>query len=199
MNQVRLRDFDNSWFHPGRSILWQAFWLFCGLPLLRSPFVLSSSFRVHLLRFFGASIGSGIVIKPGVRVKYPWKLSVGNDCWIGEDCWIDNLVPVRLGNDVCVSQGVYFCTGNHDWSDPTFGLIVKEIVLQDGSWAGAKSVLAPGVTIETCGIAAAGSVITKNIPAYEVHAGNPAAFVRRRHIRTSQPESVDQQQKRVSL
>ena len=180
--QIDLSRFDNSWYSPGRSRLVQALWFFLGQPLLRCSVLPGSGFRVRLLRWFGASVGRGVVIKPGVRVKYPWLLKVGDHCWIGEDAWIDNLAPVTLDSHVCVSQGAYLCTGNHDWADPTFGLIVKPIALQDGSWAGAKSVLCPGVTLGEGAIAAAGSVITRDIPAWEIHAGNPAQFVRLRRI-----------------
>lgn len=182
MSPVRLRNFNNSWYAPGRSLPFQLAWFFLGLRLLKSALIPSSAFRVRLLRFFGASVGNRVVIKPGVRVKYPWRLTIGDDCWLGEDCWIDNLADVRIGSDVCVSQGAYFCTGNHDWTDSSFGLIVKPIVLHDGSWAGAKSVLTPGVTLGECAIASAGSVVTKDIPPFEIHGGNPAAFLKRRRI-----------------
>ena len=182
MNEVHLARFNNSWYQPGRSRLWQAAWFFVGLPLLRFSLVPSSAFRVRLLRLFGAELGSGIVIKPGVRVKYPWRLKVGNDCWLGEDCWIDNLASVELQSDVCVSQGAYLCTGNHDWSDPAVGFVLGPITLEDGSWVGARAVIAPGVTLERHAIAAAGSVVTKSIPASKIYAGNPAVFIRTRVI-----------------
>ena len=135
-----------------------------------------------LLRAFGARVGRKVVIKPGVRVKYPWLLEVGDHSWLGEDCWIDNLAAVKIGCNVCISQGAYLCTGNHDWSDPAFGLVVKPITLRDGAWVGARAVIAPGVEIGECGVAAAGSVVTKEIAPYEIHAGNPARFVRRRVV-----------------
>lgn len=183
MNGVRLDRFENRWYQPGRSAPWQIAWFFVGLQLLRCSWLPSSGFRVSLLRLFGARVGVGVVIKPGVRVKYPWHLTIGDYSWIGEDCWIDNLAPVQIGSHVCLSQGVYFCTGNHDWADPAFGLMVKPIKLLDGSWAGAKSVLTPGVVLGEGAIAAAGSVVTRDIQAYEIHSGNPAAFVKRRHLR----------------
>ena len=182
MSQVRLSQFDNSWYQPGRSRFWQAAWFFGGLPLLRLSIIPSSGLRVALLKCFGASVGSGIVIKPGVRVKYPWRLKIGDHCWLGEDCWIDNLADVELGHDVCVSQGAYLCTGNHDWNDPAFGLILGPIRLGPGSWVGARALLAPGVTLGEQAIAAAGSVVTKSIPAGMVYAGNPARFVRERKM-----------------
>ncbi len=175
--------FDNSAYNPGGTVLTRALWFFLGLPLVRSSLNPFSSFRCFLLRLFGARIGPGVVIKPGVRVKYPWLLSVGENSWIGEDAWIDNLVQVTIGRNVCISQGAYLCTGNHDWSDPAFALIANAIGVRDGSWIGARVVLCPGVTVEECAVAAAGSVVVKGIPAFEVHAGNPARFVRRRKLR----------------
>ena len=183
--------FDNSWYTPGRSRLVQALWFFLGAPLVRSAVIPSSRLRVFLLRLFGARLGCAVVVKPGVRVKYPWLPSVGSHTWIGEDAWIDNLAPVTLGSHVCVSQGAYLCTGNHDWSDPAFGLMVQPIVLDNGSWAGARSVICPGVSLGEAAVAAAGSVVSSNIPPFEIHAGNPATFVRVREIRhalsTDQP------------
>lgn len=182
---IDLGRFDNSWYSPGRSKFMQALWFFLGLPVLRSRLLPSSSIRCLLLRLFGANIAHGVVIKPGVRVKYPWLLSVGLNSWIGEDCWIDNLAPVSIGKNVCVSQGAYFCTGNHDWSDPAFGLMVKPITLRDGSWVAAKAVLCPGVVIGECSVVGAGSVVTCDLPPFEIWAGNPAVFQRIRTIRES--------------
>jgi len=187
MSQVQLGLYDNSWYHPGRSRVWQVAWFFVGLPILRCSLLPSSALRVFLLRCFGAQIATGVIVKPGVRVKYPWHLQVGKHSWLGEDCWIDNLVDVRIGSNVCISQGAYLCTGNHNWSDPAFGLIVDPIILNDGSWVGAKAFIAPGITLGECAVAAAGSVVNKNIPDFEVHAGNPAQFVRRRQFHERTP------------
>jgi putative colanic acid biosynthesis acetyltransferase WcaF len=179
---VQLATFNNSWYRPGRPRLVLALWFFFGGPLVRSSWMPSSALRAWILRLFGAQIGHGVVLKPGVRVKYPWRLTVGDHSWIGEDCWLDNLDQISIASNVCVSQGAYLCTGNHDWADGSFGLIVKSIRLADGAWVGAKCVLGPGVELGECAVAAAGSVVAKNIPAYEIHAGNPARFVRHRSV-----------------
>jgi putative colanic acid biosynthesis acetyltransferase WcaF len=164
-------------YHPGRPAIVCALWFFIGLPLLRCFLLPSSGFRRWLLRLFGARIGSGVVIKPGVRVKYPWLLEAGDHCWIGEDCWIDNLSLVRLGSHVCVSQGVYFCTGNHDWSDPGFRLRAQPIRVDDGAWICARAFVGPGTEIGEGAVVAAGAVATKSVPPYAIHAGNPAELV----------------------
>ena len=131
---------------------------------------------------FGARIGRGVVIKAGVRVKYPWLLEVGDHTWLGEDCWIDNLVTVTIGTNVCISQGAYLCTGNHDWKDTRFGLMVQPITIKTGAWVGARAGLAPGVTIGEGAVLTLGSFATRDIPDWEIHAGNPASCVGRRDL-----------------
>ncbi len=195
MTPVQLRTYDNSWFHPGGSFLKRSAWFFLGQPLLRAAWLPSSSFRVRLLRLFGARIGDRVVIKPSVEVKYPWHLAIGDDCWIGEHAWIDNLTSVRVGSNVCISQGAYLCTGNHDWSDPSFGLMIAPIELRDGSWAGARSLLGPGTILGEGAVAAAGAVVGGTIPDYEIYVGNPARFHKPRVIRNkAQAQSAAREQ-----
>jgi putative colanic acid biosynthesis acetyltransferase WcaF len=182
---VNLSHFDNARhadYDIGRSLLTRAAWFLLGQPLLRCSLIPSSGFRRRLLRGFGAEIGEGAVIKPGVRVKFPWKLKMGKHCWIGEDCWIDNLAPVRLGDNVCISQGAYLCTGSHDWSDPAFGLMTRSIQIDDGAWIAARVSIGPGVVVGQHAVAGFGSVVTRGVPPYEIHSGNPAMFGRRREI-----------------
>jgi putative colanic acid biosynthesis acetyltransferase WcaF len=183
LNDVpNLACYDNSWYSPGRNLLIRSLWFFLGLPTLRSSVVPSSALRRGLLRVFGAHIGKNVVVKPGVVVKYPWLLSVGENSWIGESVWIDNVAQVDIGPNVCISQGAYLCTGNHNWSDPAFGLVLGPIDVQQGAWVGARSIICPAVQVGERAVICAGSVVTKSVPADEVHAGNPASFVRLRQL-----------------
>jgi putative colanic acid biosynthesis acetyltransferase WcaF len=191
-SNVDLSTFDNSWYSPGRGKIIASMWFFFGLPIIRSSINPSSSLRRFVLRLFGARIGSGVVIKPGVRVKYPWRLAVGADSWIGEDCWIDNLEQVTIGNNACLSQGAYLCTGNHDWSDSAFGLMTKPITIGDGAWIGAMSVIGPGVVLGQCAVAFVGSVVTSSIPAFEMHAGAPARLTRTRKFRIREQHTAEE-------
>jgi len=175
-----LSSFDNSWYDPGRNLLVRALWYYLGSPFFRWPGIPSSALRRLLLRIFGAKVGRGVVIRNGVKVKYPWRLRVGDFAWIGEDCWIDNLAEVRIGSHVCISQGAYLCTGNHDWTKETFDLITRPIQIGDGAWVGAKSIICPGVTMGEASVATAGSVITANVPPGQIWGGNPGRFIRLR-------------------
>jgi putative colanic acid biosynthesis acetyltransferase WcaF len=180
---VDLARYDNSAYDPGRSFLVRLAWFSIGSPLLRCALIPSSAFRRSLLRAFGAEIGTGTVMQQPFSVKYPWNLRVGAHSWFGEHCWIDNLAPVTIGSNVCISQAAYFCTGNHDWSDPVFALRTRPIKIGDGAWIGARASLAPGVVIGEGAVVALGSVVSKSIPAYEIHSGNPACFVRMRELK----------------
>lgn len=187
--EVDLFAFRAGGLERGRPRWVESAWLCCQA-FLFSTWLPGSRWRVELLRLFGACIGCGVVIKPWARVKFPWRLKIGSNSWIGESVWLDDLGAISVGSNCCISQGAYLCTGNHDWSDPNFSLIVKPIVLCDGSWVGARTVVCPGVTIGEHAVAAAGSVVTKDIPAFEIHAGNPAKLTRNRVLHSS-PSSSD--------
>jgi putative colanic acid biosynthesis acetyltransferase WcaF len=129
---------------------------------------------------FGAKIGKGVVIKPQVKVTFPWKLEVGNHVWLGEECWLLNLERIVIGNHVCISQRAFLCTGNHNYKSPNFDLMVKSISLEDGSWAGAGTWIGPGVKIGSHAVLAAGSVASSELRPWGIYQGNPAVLVKQR-------------------
>jgi putative colanic acid biosynthesis acetyltransferase WcaF len=169
---MNLGSFDNSSFDRGASIIRQVLW-FVMEEILFSSLLPGSVWRCKLLAIFGAQVGQRVVIKPNVHIKFPWKLKLGDDCWIGESVWIDNLDWVSIGDNSCVSQGVYLCTGSHDWSKPTFDLITKPIVIGEQAWVGAFCKVAPGVKIAPGSVCAMGSVVTKSTGEWEIWAGSP--------------------------
>ena len=176
---MRLDTFDNSGFDRGASRGKELLWLLCCWLLLSSGLP-GSGWRATLLRMFGARIGRGVIFKPGVRVKFPWRLIVGDHCWIGEEVWIDNLAEVSLGSHVCVSQGAYFCTGSHDWSKQSFDLIVKPINVGPHAWIAAKSIVAPGGCVGEGAVLGLGSVATHDLEPWTIYGGNPAVRVKLR-------------------
>ena len=176
-----LREFRNPEFSRGRSHAIEAAWL-----LVQWLFVASwlpgSWHRRLLLRAFGASIGEGVALKPGVKVKFPWRLVIGDHTWIGEDVWIDNLALVSIGSNCCISQAAYICTGSHDWTKTTFDLVTGEVHIGDGAWIAARCVVGPGVQIGECAVLGLASVATRNIEAWAVYRGNPAVPVSERKM-----------------
>lgn len=176
-----LSTYDNRWYQPGSSIK-RITWYFVNELFLRNSLNPSSGFKVFLLRLFGAKIGHHVVIKPRVNIKYPWKLSIGNDCWIGESVWIDNLAEVTVESNVCISQGAFLICGNHNYKRSSFDLIVLPIVLKEGSWVGAKSIVGPGVTMQEHSVLSLGSVASSDLEAFTIYRGNPAVSIKMRSI-----------------
>lgn len=176
-----LSKYDNSWYQPGNPFK-RGIWYLVNVCFFICPLLPFSGLKVFWLKVFGARIGQGVVIKPGVNIKYPWKLTVGDHTWIGERVWIDNLGEVRIGANVCLSQGAMLLCGNHDYKKTTFDLIVKGIELHDGAWIGAQSIVTPGVVCKSHSVLAVKSVAVSDLEPYSIYQGNPAVKVRERSI-----------------
>ncbi|XWN31701.1 MAG: putative colanic acid biosynthesis acetyltransferase [Devosia sp.] len=131
-----------------RNAIWRVAWTIVSAAVFQHSLPLVPyGLKAAILRGFGARVGKGLVVKPRVTVKYPWFLTVGDDVWIGEAVWIDNHTDVRIGSNVCISQGAVLFTGNHDWSDPRFAFFAKPITVGDGVWITAFQRLGPGTTV----------------------------------------------------
>jgi putative colanic acid biosynthesis acetyltransferase WcaF len=179
---VDLSNYDNRGYTPGRGLFVRLLWYVCNATLFATWLLPMSGPKRGLLRLFGARIGAGVVIKPRVNIKYPWHLSVGQHCWIGESSWIDNLVDVVIGDNVCISQGAYLLTGNHDYKDPRFGFMGVPITLDEGSWVGAFAIVCPGAHLARNSIVTVGSVLRGETAPDGIYSGNPATRVREREI-----------------
>lgn len=184
MNKTDLSSFSNPTFDVGASRFKQLLWYVINAVFFNSNALLPYSMKASILRTFGAEIGHGFVIKPRVNIKFPWKLVVGDHCWIGEGVWIDNLDLVTLGSNVCISQGALILSGNHDFSKSSFDLIVKPIVMEDGAWVGAKAIVTQGIVLGSHSVLVAGSVASSNLEAFGIYRGNPAVKVKEREIRS---------------
>lgn len=171
---VDLSDYTAGGYRPGRGKLTQVVWHFVSALVFESSCLPTSGMKCSILRAFGAKIGRNVTIKPNVRIKYPWRLVVGDHTWIGQESWIDNLADVRLGSHVCLSQRAYLCCGGHDHRRRGFDLVVGDITLEDGSWVGAGAIVLGGVTVGANAIAAAGSVVTHHVPPAKIVGGVPA-------------------------
>lgn len=180
--KTNLASFNNSHYKTGAGRLKMTLWYLVNALIINS-FLPSSGLRATLLRLFGARIGTGVVLKPYINIKYPWKLEIGDHCWIGEQVWIDNLDRIQIGSHVCVSQGAMLLCGNHNYRISSFDLITGPITLEDGVWIGAKTVVCPGIICHSHSVLSVGSVATRNLEAFTIYAGIPAAAVRKREVK----------------
>lgn len=177
---VDLSKFNNDAFKRGASSAKELLWRILQQALFNLEWIRAYGLKRLILRGFGAELATGVVVKPKAKITFPWKLSVGSNSWIGEESWVLNLDHITIGSNVCISQRVFLCTGNHDWSKESFDLVTKPISIEDGAWICADVFIGPGVTVGRNCVVTAGSVVTEDLPSGMICSGNPCAVVKKR-------------------
>jgi putative colanic acid biosynthesis acetyltransferase WcaF len=175
--------FQNADYSPGAGLVKRTLWYCTNAILFDSWLMPLYPVKATILRWFGARVGRGSVIKPRVNIKYPWRLRLGDNVWIGEGAWIDNLADVGIGDNACLSQGCLLLTGNHDYKDPRFTLFVNGITIEECVWVGARSTVCPGVRMGRNSVLTVGSVLQVDTEPNGVYSGMPAVLVRQRRLR----------------
>jgi putative colanic acid biosynthesis acetyltransferase WcaF len=158
----------------GRSAIFVQLWWIVQSTLFGCSPQFMYGWRRALLRLFGAHIGANVLIRPSVRVTYPWKLRVGDHSWIGDNVELYTLGAITIGNHAVVSQGSYLCTGTHDYRDPAFKIEARPIVVEDEAWVAAQVFVAPGVHVGRRAVIGARSLVLADIPDDAVAMGHPA-------------------------
>lgn len=181
--KTQLSTFKNPEYKPGGTAISRILWYFCNILFFQSYLFPHYGFKRFLLRLFGAKVGKGVCIKPGVNIKYPWYLKIGNHVWIGEKVWIDNLTQVTISDNCCLSQGAMLICGSHDYKKVGFDLLVGSIVLEEGVWIATQAVVTGGVTCGSHSILTALSVTSTSLEPYHIYKGNPAVKIKERDIK----------------
>lgn len=138
------------------------------------------SWRAFVLRLFGAKLGRNCHIYPKAIIWAPWNLEAGDECGVADGAILYNQAKIRLGRRVVISQGSHLCCGSHDYEDPNFPLIAKPITVGDQAWIAAECFVHSGITIGEGAVIGARSVVTKDVPAWMVCAGNPCQPIKPR-------------------
>jgi putative colanic acid biosynthesis acetyltransferase WcaF len=162
-----------SWDRPRAVVL---IWAAVELLFVTNPWQVSSSLRISMLRLFGAEIGEDVIFRPRTRVKFPWKLHIGDRCWIGEGVWFHNQDHVRVGRDVVISQETMLTTGSHAHRRD-MALLTKPIVVADGVWITSRCMILGGTTIGQSSLVKPMSVVSGTMTSNAIIAGNPATAI----------------------
>lgn len=143
---------------PGRLVGWRRFWL----------------------TKFGAKLAPTVNIRPGVVVRHPWLLEMGDYSALGDHVTVYNLGPIRIGSHTVVSQNAHLCNGTHNYKDPTLPLMRPTMVIGSGVWICADSFIGPGVNIGDNCIVGARAAVMRDLPEGVIASGNPAQVVKKR-------------------
>jgi putative colanic acid biosynthesis acetyltransferase WcaF len=158
---IDLSKFDNRAFSRGAPAWREALWWVARSLLFAPWFPVPSALKVAALRAFGAKVGMGVVIRSRVNITFPWRYECGDHVWIGDEVLILSLDWVRIGNNVCLSQRAFLCTGSHDFRSDHFDLITAPIEIGGGCWIAACAFVGPGAVVPAGTMVRAGEVWKK--------------------------------------
>jgi len=158
----------------------QLWWLVQAIFIGLSPQIFYG-WRRFWLRSFGAQIGKKVLIRPSVKITYPWKVSIGDYSWIGDDVVLYSLGEIEIGSNTVISQKSYFCTGSHDYTKETFDIFAKKIKVGNSCWLATDVFVAPGITISDGAIVGARSSVFNDVDANTINVGSPSKMIKKRN------------------
>jgi putative colanic acid biosynthesis acetyltransferase WcaF len=138
------------------------------------------AWRSFLLRLFGAKIGKGVHIYPGVKIWAPWNLEAHDEAGVADGTDLYCQGKITLGVRSIVSQRSFICAGTHDYTKKGHPLVTAPIIIGDYAWVAAEAFVHPGVTIGEGAVIGARSVVTKDMPAWSVCGGFPCKPLKQR-------------------
>ena len=154
--------------------------------------ILEDNVTINALSIDGIIFGNNVTIQnntiiecTGVISELGAGLIIGNNVGIAPNCFIQVRGNVNIGSNVLFGPGVYLFSENHNYSNVDKfineqGTSRNGVIIKDGVWVGSRSIILDGVAVGENSIVAAGSVVTKNIPPFEIWGGVPAKFIKKR-------------------
>lgn len=134
----------------------------------------------YMERILGKPLDVTTTVMPPLYIDYGMPVTIGKRCFIQQCCTFFGRGGITIGDDVFIGPKVNLITINHD-PDPdnrsaTYG---RPIVIDDKAWIGINATILPGVRIGYGAIVGAGSVVTRDVQAMTIVAGNPARLIKK--------------------
>lgn len=137
--------------------------------------------RERLLGELLGAMGEGVFIEPPFRCDYGSQITIGDRFYANFGCVILDCAPVRIGSEVKFGPSVQIYAATHPL-DPAARAAGPElafpVTIGDRAWIGGGAILCPGITIGENTVIGAGSVVTRDVPANVIAAGNPCRVIR---------------------
>lgn len=166
-----------SRFYSKKEILLRIIWYWVNPVFFRYTPRLLYGWRNFILRMMGARIGKQVKIFPSARITFPWLLNIKNKAVISWGVRIYNLGTITIGEKTVISQYAHLCGGTHDTKNPGFKLLRTGLEIGNNVWIAADAFIGPDVFIGDNSIVGARAVVTKNVDAGTIVAGNPAKVI----------------------
>lgn len=148
-------------------------------------FSVFNSWRIFLLRCFGARIGRDCVVKSSCEIWQPWNLTIGDYVALGEHVVCYTVDQITIGNQSTVSRDAFLCCAGHDVSSPIMELTTAPIAIGSNVWIAARAIIMPGRNVGDGAVVAAGAVVVENVEPWTVVGGNPAKPISKRELKNA--------------
>lgn len=179
LNTPEIYEFMNRASDEARRITFELNGAYHSMPEVRDLFA----------RLFGKPVDPSFRVFPPFYTDFGKNITVGKNVFINACCHFQDQGGITLGDNCLVGHNVVFATLNHGFApEERQSMLPAPIVVGCNVWIGSNSTILQGVTIGDNSIIAAGSVVTKDVPANAIVAGVPARF-----IRSISPEEEKQQ------
>lgn len=179
LNTPEIYEFMNRASDEARRITFELNGAYHSMPEVRDLFA----------RLFGKPVDPSFRVFPPFYTDFGKNITVGKNVFINACCHFQDQGGITLGDNCLVGHNVVFATLNHGFApEERQSMLPAPIVVGRNVWIGSNSTILQGVTIGDNSIIAAGSVVTKDVPANAIVAGVPARF-----IRSISPEEKKQQ------
>lgn len=174
--------FRTTGLDRGRPRYIEIAWYFVKVWFFLSPWPWPNRLKRWLLIRFGAKVGKSPNIRPRVSIHFPWKLEIGDYCWIGDSCEILNLEPFVMEDHVALAHEVYIAAASHNIRSKTMAYANKPVRIKRGCWVATRAMIGPGVTIgENC-VIGAGAIVLKSVPPNSIVGSNLAKVIGTREL-----------------
>lgn len=179
--KIDLSKYHNSLGRKHQMIrfIWGITWCLCASWLPRS---LGRSWKLFLLRMFGAKVHKTAYVYSSAKIYYPANLIMEEYSCLASNVDCYNVAPINIGANTTVSQGAYLCTASHDITNPLNPLITAPIIIKDQAWVATDAFIGMGVTIGQGAVVGARSAVFKDVEPWTVVGGNPAKFIKKREV-----------------
>ncbi|CAN5895512.1 hypothetical protein BH11BAC4_BH11BAC4_01230 [soil metagenome] len=144
-------------------------------------------FRIYKYKKFLKGLkfhGKGVSIRQPVCFEGMKFIEIDDNVSIAAFVHIWGFGGVKIGKRVMIASHTAISTITHDHTKREMykTVVAKPIVIEDDVWIGSHAVIMPGITIKKGAVIAAGSLVTKDVEAYQIVAGVPAKLIKIRSI-----------------
>jgi len=136
-----------------------------------------------LLRMAGLTVGRNVRVVSSARFVTPF-VELGDNTFVGHECLLiaAHGSRIRIGRNVDLAPRCSLITGSHEIGGPDQRAgrgFAKDIVIEDGVWAGTGVTVVAGVRVGAGAVLAAGSLVARDVKPHTLYGGNPARLIRR--------------------